>query len=122
MCDERAFADHDEFVRQSGALTRRVLEEDCQLLTQRLALLHGFSAAEIADKSVFAGFVANLLAIPWITLVVTPLALAGVLWAPLWSAAAAAEDNRADLAPGLLALHPCSNCEAAGRCRHCGDE
>lgn len=23
MCDERAFADHDEFVRQSGALTRR---------------------------------------------------------------------------------------------------
>lgn len=34
------------------------------------------------------GFVANLVAIPWVTLVVTPLALAGVLWAPLWSAAA----------------------------------
>ena len=47
--------------RGSGALTRRVLEEDCQLLTQRLTLLHGYSAAEIADKSVFAGFVANLL-------------------------------------------------------------
>jgi len=34
------------------------------------------------------GFVANLVAIPWVTLVVTPLALGGVLWAPLWSAAA----------------------------------
>jgi len=47
--------------RGSGALTRRVLEEDCQLLTQRLALLHGYSAAEVVDKSVFASFVANLL-------------------------------------------------------------
>ena len=47
--------------RGSGALTRRVLEEDCQLLTQRLALLHGLSAAEVSDKSVFASFVANLL-------------------------------------------------------------
>ena len=33
------------------------------------------------------GTVANLLAIPWVTLVVTPLALAGVLWAPLWQGA-----------------------------------
>ena len=34
------------------------------------------------------GFAANLVAIPWVTLVVTPMALAGVLWAPLWSLAA----------------------------------
>lgn len=34
------------------------------------------------------GFAANLLAIPWVTLVVTPLALAGVVWAPLWTLAA----------------------------------
>ncbi len=33
------------------------------------------------------GLVANLLAIPWVTLVVTPLAFAGVLWAPLWHVA-----------------------------------
>ncbi|MBN9572325.1 DNA internalization-related competence protein ComEC/Rec2 [Alicycliphilus denitrificans] len=33
------------------------------------------------------GLLANLLAIPWTTLVVTPLALLGVLWAPLWQAA-----------------------------------
>nr|WP_296017643.1 DNA internalization-related competence protein ComEC/Rec2 [uncultured Acidovorax sp.] len=34
------------------------------------------------------GFAANLVAIPWVTLVVTPLALGGVLWAPFWSLAA----------------------------------
>ena len=34
------------------------------------------------------GLLANLLAIPWVTLLVTPLALAGVLWAPLWQLAA----------------------------------
>lgn len=35
------------------------------------------------------GFVANLVAIPVVTLLVTPLAMLGALWAPLWSAAAA---------------------------------
>ncbi len=34
------------------------------------------------------GLLANLVAIPWTTLVVTPLALGGVLWPPLWDAAA----------------------------------
>lgn len=34
------------------------------------------------------GLVANMAAIPWTTLVLTPLALAGVLWPPLWHAAA----------------------------------
>lgn len=34
------------------------------------------------------GFAANLVAIPWVTLVVTPLALGGVLWAPLWNLSA----------------------------------
>lgn len=33
------------------------------------------------------GLIANALAIPWVTLVVTPLSLLGVLWAPLWDAA-----------------------------------
>ncbi len=36
------------------------------------------------------GLLANAVAIPWVTLVVTPLAMAGVLCAPLWSAAAGA--------------------------------
>ena len=33
------------------------------------------------------GLLANALAIPWVTLLVTPLAMAGALWAPLWDAA-----------------------------------
>jgi competence protein ComEC len=35
------------------------------------------------------GLIANALAIPWITLVVTPLAMLGVVWAPVWTAAGA---------------------------------
>ncbi|MEJ8839086.1 DNA internalization-related competence protein ComEC/Rec2 [Ramlibacter sp. AN1133] len=38
------------------------------------------------------GLLANLVAIPWVTLVVTPLGLAGVLLAPLWNVAAQALD------------------------------
>lgn len=38
------------------------------------------------------GFVANLVAIPWVTLLVTPLSMLGVLWAPLWAMAAGAVD------------------------------
>jgi len=35
------------------------------------------------------GFIANLLAIPLVTLVIVPLALAGILWQPLWALASA---------------------------------
>jgi len=38
------------------------------------------------------GLLANLVAIPWVTLLVTPLALLGMLWPPLWLPAAAAVD------------------------------
>lgn len=34
------------------------------------------------------GMLANLWAIPWVTLVVTPLAMLGAVWPPLWTAAA----------------------------------
>ena len=47
------------------------------------------------------GLLANLVAIPWVTLVVTPLALAGVFLAPIWQAAAWAVQG---LAWGLQAL------------------
>ena len=36
------------------------------------------------------GLLANAVAIPWVTLVVTPLAMAGALWSPTWDAAALA--------------------------------
>lgn len=38
------------------------------------------------------GLLANLVAIPWVTLVVTPLGLLGVVFAPLWTLAAEAID------------------------------
>ena len=34
------------------------------------------------------GLVANAVAIPWVTLVVTPLAMLGAIWSPVWDAAA----------------------------------
>ena len=43
------------------------------------------------------GLLAKALAIPWVTLVLTPLAMLGVLWSPLWDAAA--------LAASALALY-----------------
>ena len=36
------------------------------------------------------GLLANTVAIPWVTLVVTPLAMLGALWSPVWDAAALA--------------------------------
>jgi competence protein ComEC len=50
------------------------------------------------------GLVANLLAIPWVTLVVTPLGLAGVALAPLWSLAAQAVAALAVVLQSLAAL------------------
>jgi len=38
------------------------------------------------------GLAANLLAVPWVTLVLTPLAMLGVLFGPLWALAALAVD------------------------------
>ncbi len=43
------------------------------------------------------GLVANLLAIPWVTWVVTPLAFGGLLWSPLWQASAWAAQLLCDL-------------------------
>ena len=34
------------------------------------------------------GLLANAIAIPWVTLLVTPLAMLGLIWAPLWTVAA----------------------------------
>jgi competence protein ComEC len=50
------------------------------------------------------GLVANAVAIPWVTLLVTPLALAGVLVAPLWDAAAWAVQGLGFLLQALAAV------------------
>jgi competence protein ComEC len=61
------------------------------LRTQAIATL-GLAPLSLAffQQVSLVGFVANLIAIPWITLLVTPLALAGVVLPWLWQAAAAA--------------------------------
>lgn len=50
------------------------------------------------------GLAANALAIPWVTLVVTPLAMAGVVAPPLWDLAAHAAQALAWVLQGLAAL------------------
>ena len=50
------------------------------------------------------GLAANALAIPWVTLLVTPLALAGVLFSPLWDLAAQAMAALTGYLQGLAAL------------------
>jgi competence protein ComEC len=50
------------------------------------------------------GFAANLVAIPLVTLVITPLALLGVLAAPLWTAGAWAVQGLAKLLGALVAV------------------
>ena len=61
------------------------------LRTQAIATL-GLAPLSLAffQQVSLVGFLANLVAIPWVTLVVTPLALAGVVLPWLWQAAAAA--------------------------------
>lgn len=49
------------------------------------------------------GLFANLFAIPWVTLCVTPLALAGVLWPALWPVAALAVDALSGMLQGFAA-------------------
>jgi glycerol-3-phosphate O-acyltransferase len=44
----------------SGGITQKRLEELCQLLAQRLSILHEFSAPEFSDKALFHTFVETL--------------------------------------------------------------
>ncbi|MBU3739266.1 MAG: DNA internalization-related competence protein ComEC/Rec2, partial [Rhodoferax sp.] len=50
------------------------------------------------------GLVANALAIPWVTLLVTPLAMLGVIWPPLWSLAALAVQGMTQVLQALAVL------------------
>lgn len=67
------------------ARVRRLLREQA-IVTVALAPLSLMLFQQVS----LVGMVANLLAIPWVTLVLTPLALLGVVCAPLWDLAAAA--------------------------------
>ncbi|CAN7717902.1 DNA internalization-related competence protein ComEC/Rec2 [Pseudorhodoferax sp. LjRoot39] len=67
------------------ARVRRLLREQA-IVTVALAPLSLMLFQQVS----LVGLVANLLAIPWVTLVLTPLALLGVAIAPLWDLAAMA--------------------------------
>lgn len=56
------------------------------VITLALALLTLLLFGQVS----VVGLVANALAIPWVTLLITPLAMGGVLLAPLWDLAASA--------------------------------
>jgi competence protein ComEC len=85
---------------------------------QRLwqALRHGLRTQVIATLGLapltllffsqlsLVGFAANLIAIPLITLLITPLSLAGVLVPPLWSAAAALVQGLTQVLAALASL------------------
>lgn len=70
-----------------GRPVRALLREQA-LMTVALAPLGLLLFGQLS----VVGLVANLVAIPWVTLLVTPLALLGVLWPGLWSLAAWAVD------------------------------
>lgn len=69
--------------RQKAGPVRRLLREQA-VVTVALAPLGVLLFGQLS----LAGLVANLLAIPWVTGVVTPLAMLGVVVPPLWDLAA----------------------------------
>ncbi|MFZ9510192.1 MAG: DNA internalization-related competence protein ComEC/Rec2, partial [Burkholderiaceae bacterium] len=84
------------FARHAGALIRE--QGTVTLALAPLGLL-------LFGQVSIIGLVANLLAIPWVTLLVTPLAMLGVLWPPLWSLADLAL-QALSVVLGWLALWP----------------
>lgn len=73
--------------RPSGAQARLVaLLREQAVVTVALAPLSLLLFGQVS----LVGLVANLVAIPWVTLVVTPLAMAGIVLGPAWDLAAGA--------------------------------
>ena len=77
---------------------KRLLREQA-LMTVALAPLTLLLFGQVS----LVGLAANLIAIPWVTLVVTPLALLGLLVPPLWTVAAGAVDALVPLLQWLAA-------------------
>lgn len=77
---------------------RRLLREQ-SLMTVALAPLTLLLFGQVS----VVGLIANLIAIPWVTLVITPLALLGVLAPPLWTVAAWAVEALVPLLQWLAA-------------------
>jgi competence protein ComEC len=80
----RAGGQNGYILRAAGVVLRSAREQ--WVVTLALAPL----SLLLFNQVSLVGLLANGLAIPWVTLVVTPLTMLGVLWAPLWELAAAA--------------------------------
>ncbi len=76
----------------STGLTQRALSKSLALLREQWVMTLALAPLTLLlfGQVSIVGLVANLLAIPWVTLVVTPLALLGMLVAPFWDIAALA--------------------------------
>ena len=101
------------FATDSGAADGRSTMESGYFLHQTRRLVREQAVVTLAltplslllfGQVSVVGFLANLVAIPWVTLVVTPLALAGVVVPPLWDVAAWALRPLAALLQALAAL------------------
>lgn len=90
------------------ALAAAALAREQAVVTLALAPLSLLLFQQVA----LVGLAANLLAIPWVTLVVTPLGLAGVLLPAAWNPAAAAVEGLVAVL-GWLAAFPWATWSAA---------
>lgn len=110
------------FASNSGAAIAEVQSVQARLGLRVVRGTYGRAAALVREQAVVTlalaplglvlfqqvsvvGLLANLLAIPWMTLVVTPLAMLGVVASPLWYVAAAAVQVQA-VVLGWLATWP----------------
>lgn len=75
----------DEALTRSGLWPRlRAMWREQGVITLALTPLTLLLFGQVS----VVGLLANMLAIPWVTLLVTPLAMLGIAWAPLWDVAA----------------------------------
>jgi competence protein ComEC len=99
-----ARADADETAAPAPA--RRVLRAGAALAREQAVVTLALTPLSLLlfGQVSLVGLGANLLAIPWVTLLVTPLGLAGVLLPALWTVAAAAVDLLAAVLQWLAQL------------------
>lgn len=88
------------------AAGRRLLQAGRQWLHVQVVATLGLAPLTLVffQQLSAVGFVANLVAIPVVTLLVTPLALLGLLWSPLWALGAAVLQALMALLAGLGSL------------------
>lgn len=79
-------------VRSAAAGVQAWVQVLAELLRAQLVISIGLTPLSLLlfQQASLIGVLANLLAIPWVTMGVTPLALLGALWPPLWSLGAQA--------------------------------